>query len=145
MSLTGVATASIPVWTFAPQTATTISVPANGTASVSYLITNHSAKPHQLILSSNTPAGITNPSGTCVLQGRSRANPTPTCTLTLNINGSQLSSNVSGGPLVCEQGGARVDVLSTQSNGSIKYCAHRFTVQCWRKYFRVIRHSIFRK
>lgn len=95
--------AGIPVWSFTPNGSPVVNVTNTGTATVSYTISNNSAKPHQLLLSSNTPAGISQSGGPCVLAGKSAANPTPTCTLTLNINGSQLpSDNVSGGPILCQ-------------------------------------------
>ncbi|MCX7118788.1 MAG: hypothetical protein NTZ86_02790 [Legionellales bacterium] len=35
-----------PVWTYTPLTATTVSIPSNGTATVQYRITNQSRKTH---------------------------------------------------------------------------------------------------
>ena len=96
--INGVATAGTPVWTFTPIGSPVVSVSNTGTATVSYTVTNNSEKPHQLLLSSSTPAGITQSGGPCVLAGKSA-----TCTLTLNINGSQLpADNLSGGPILCQ-------------------------------------------
>src|SRR5690606_30104446 len=54
-------------------------------------------------LSSQTPAGISQAGGPCVLAAKTAANPTPTCTLTLNINGSALPANkIVGGPVLCQ-------------------------------------------
>lgn len=93
--------AGIPVWNFTPIGSPVISVSATGTATASYTITNNSKKPHQLVLSANTPSGITQSGGACVLPGLGS-----TCTLTLNINGSALpSDNVSGTPILCQANG----------------------------------------
>jgi hypothetical protein len=90
--------AGIPVWSFTPIGSPVISVSATGTATASYTITNNSKKSHQLVLSANTPSGITQSGGACVLVGLGS-----TCTLTLNINGSALpSDNISGGPILCQ-------------------------------------------
>ncbi|HAT8718438.1 TPA: hypothetical protein JBA26_15560, partial [Legionella pneumophila] len=42
--------AGTPLWTFEPLTATTVAVPANGTAVVQYRVTNQSSKPHTLTM-----------------------------------------------------------------------------------------------
>lgn len=95
--------AGIPVWSFSPNGSPVVTVSATGTATVSYTLTNNSRKPHRLVLSSKTPAGISQPGGPCVLAAKSAANPTPTCTLTLSINGSALpANNLSGGPSLCQ-------------------------------------------
>lgn len=95
--------AGMPVWSFSPNGSPQVSVSATGTATVSYIITNNSKKPHRLVLSSNTPAGISQSGGPCVLMGKSPANPNPTCLLTLNINGSALpADDISGGPSLCQ-------------------------------------------
>ena len=95
--------AGMPVWSFSPNGSPQVSVSATGTAVVSYTITNNSKKPHRLVLSSKTPAGISQSGGPCVLMGKSPENPNPTCTLTLSINGSALpADNISGGPILCQ-------------------------------------------
>ena len=95
--------AGMPVWSFSPNGSPQVTVSATGSAVVSYTITNNSKKPHRLVLSSKTPAGISQSAGPCVLAGKSPANPNPTCTLTLNINGSALPANdITGGPVLCQ-------------------------------------------
>lgn len=95
--------AGIPLWSFSPNGSPQVTISATGTATVSYTVTNNSKKPHQLMLSSKTPSGITQSGGPCVLEGKSPANPNPTCTLILSINGSALTENtVSGGPFLCQ-------------------------------------------
>ncbi|MFN7097630.1 MAG: hypothetical protein ACK4PR_08760, partial [Gammaproteobacteria bacterium] len=58
--------AGTPLWTFTPLTATTISVPANGTATVQYQVTNQSSKSHTLVMNSITGVTqITTGTGIC--------------------------------------------------------------------------------
>ena len=51
LSAMGFSYAGMPVWTFTPLTATTISVSAEGTASVQYQVTNQSGKARTLVMS----------------------------------------------------------------------------------------------
>lgn len=93
----------IPVWSFSPIGSPVVSVSATGITTVQYTITNNSKKPHQLVLSSKTPTGISQSGGPCVLAAKSPTNQNPTCTLTLSINGSALpANNLSGGPSLCQ-------------------------------------------
>jgi len=95
--------AGTPLWTFAPLTATTLSVPSTETATVQYRVTNQSKKTHTLTMQPN-PAitQLTTGLGVCgnpfVLLGGA------SCTLSLQVNGGQLTQSISGGPDVCEQG-----------------------------------------
>jgi hypothetical protein len=103
MCLMSTVQAGIPVWSFSPIGSPVVSVSATGTATVQYTITNNSKKPHRLVLSSRTPAGISQSGGPCVLAAKSLATPNPTCTLTLSINGSALPANsIEGGPFLCQ-------------------------------------------
>jgi hypothetical protein len=95
--------AGTPLWTFTPLTATTISVPSNGTATVQYQVTNQSNKTHTLAMNSITGVTqITSGSGICAspftLTGHN------SCVLSLQINGGQVMSGNTNGPVVCEQG-----------------------------------------
>jgi hypothetical protein len=97
------ACAGTPLWIFEPLTATTISVPVNGTAIVQYRVTNQSSKPHTLIMQSiGGITQITTGVGICgnpfVLPGKG------SCVLSLEISGNQLSSPIMSGPVVCQQG-----------------------------------------
>jgi hypothetical protein len=97
------ACAGTPLWTFEPLTPTTIAVPANGTALVEYRITNQSSKPHTLTMQPiRGITQITTGPNVCgnpfVLSGKG------SCILSLQINGSQLNSPVTDGPVVCQQG-----------------------------------------
>ena len=92
-----------PVWTFTPLTATTISVPGNRTATISYRVTNQSAKPH--ILALNPIIGvtqITTGAGVCA-NPFSLPSDGASCALTLQIDGSQIANGIINGPVVCEQ------------------------------------------
>jgi len=103
LCLFGVIHASTPLWTFTPLTATTINVPGNGSASIQYQVTNQSSRSHTLVM--RTVPGITQTSSGIGICG----NPFilashASCTLSLNIDGSQLSSVITDGPIICEQG-----------------------------------------
>lgn len=95
--------ASIPAWSITPNGSPAVTVNATGTATVSYTVTNHSKKPHRLVLSAKTETGISQTGSPCVLAAKSPTNPNPTCTLVLSINGSALlANNLSGGPSLCQ-------------------------------------------
>lgn len=103
LGLFSAANAGSPLWTFTPLTATTVSVPANETATVQYTVTNQSNSIHTL--SMQPIQGITQLTtglGVCgnpfILTGKS------SCTLSLQVNGSQLPQPITNGPIVCEQG-----------------------------------------
>jgi hypothetical protein len=98
------AQASTPLWTFTPLTATTITVPSNGTATISYTVTNQSNKSHTLkmtpiqgITQLTSGAGICASTFTLATKGSS-------CILSLQVNGSEMTNTISNGPIVCEQG-----------------------------------------
>lgn len=95
--------AGTPLWTFTPLTATTLSVPSNDTATVQYTITNQSSGVHTLSMQSiqgitQTTTGLGICGNPFILTGKA------SCTLSLQVNGSQLSSPINDGPIVCEQG-----------------------------------------
>lgn len=99
----GFSYAGAPLWTFAPLTATTVSVSADETATVQYQVTNQSSKAHTLSMTSITGVSqITTGTGVC-------GNPFTlsshgSCALSLQIDGSQVTSGNTNGPVVCEQG-----------------------------------------
>ena len=97
------ACAGTPLWTFEPLTPTTITVPANGTAMVQYRVTNQSSRPHTLAMQpirgvTQITAGLNVCGNPFVLRGKN------SCILSLQVNGSQLSSPITDGPVVCQQG-----------------------------------------
>jgi hypothetical protein len=99
----GVVEAGSPLWTFTPLTATTLSIPSNNMATVQYLVTNQSKKTHTLGMQSlQGMTQLTTGLGVCgnpfVLRGNA------SCTLSLQVNGSQLTSPINDGPIICEQG-----------------------------------------
>ncbi len=102
--LTTLAHAGVPLWTFTPLTATTLTIPANDTALIQYRITNQSNKPHTLsmkpiqgISQITTGTGICGSAFALVAKGTS-------CILSLQVNGSQLATDIADGPIVCQQG-----------------------------------------
>lgn len=95
--------AGTPLWTFTPLTTTTITVPTDSTAIVQYQVTNQSSKSHTLKMQAiPSITQLTNGAGICgatfTLAGKA------SCTLSLQVNGSALTTVISGGPVVCEQG-----------------------------------------
>lgn len=106
--------AGIPLWTFEPLTATTISVTATGTANIKYRVTNQSKKSHTL--SMRLIPGITQ-----VTTGSNCSSPfvlayQQSCTLSLSVNGGSLSGNVVGGPVVCQGGNPLQCYQPSQAN-----------------------------
>jgi len=104
LSLSALLHAGSPVWTFTPLTATSVSVPTNGTATIQYQVTNQSEKSHSLVMTpitgitqTTTGAGICSSPFTLPSRGSS-------CTLSLTVHGSQLTHSITDGPIVCEQG-----------------------------------------
>ena len=92
-----------PLWTFDPLTPTTMAIPANGTATVQYRITNQSKRAQKLSMKDIIGATqITSGFGVC-------GNPflltsKGSCILSLQINGSQLNVPIMEGPIVCQHG-----------------------------------------
>ncbi len=90
-----------PMWTLTPQTATNVVVASNSTATIRYTLTNQTQK--TVTLTMKSIQGITqdtSPPGACTspisLPQRQ------SCTLILRIDGSSLTSSISGGPDVCQ-------------------------------------------
>lgn len=95
--------AGTPLWTFTPLTATRLSIPSNDTATVQYTITNQSSRVHTLSMQSiqgitQTTTGLGICGNPFILTAKA------SCTLSLQVNGSQLTSPINDGPIVCEQG-----------------------------------------
>lgn len=102
LCLSNSAIAGTPLWSFTPLTATTVDVPSNGTATVQYQVTNHSAKIHTLVLQPIT--GITqNTSGNGICGTPFILQKNASCILSLQVNGNALSQSITDGPIVCEQ------------------------------------------
>ena len=91
-----------PPWTLTPLTPTTITIAANATATIKYLITNQSKRPHNLVMTPihginqiTTPGNCQNP----IILGSLES-----CTLNLQVVGSALNANgITSGPVVCEK------------------------------------------
>ncbi|WP_253255847.1 IPT/TIG domain-containing protein [Legionella quinlivanii] len=97
------AMAGIPLWTFKPLTPTALSLSANDTAIVQYLVTNQSSRPHTLnMVPIRGITQLTTGLGVCgssfVLSAHA------SCTLSLQINGSLITQQVTNGPSVCQSG-----------------------------------------
>ena len=93
--------AGSPVWTFTALTPTSLSVPSNGTAVVQYTVTNQSRKTHTLVM--NTIPGISQDTSGGYCKNPFVLGYQQSCKLSVQITGSQLTGNVNGGPVVCEQ------------------------------------------
>ncbi len=91
-----------PMWTIVPTTPTTVSVPANGTASVKYRVTNQSRKAHSLIMKAIPGITQVETPGDCSLIFLLQYHQS--CILNLTINGDTLPENVTGGPVICDEG-----------------------------------------
>lgn len=94
--------AGSPLWTFAPLTATTLSVPSNGTATVQYQVTNQSSRVHTLAM--NAITGVTQNTGGGYCGNPFSLSYHQSCVLNLAIDGRTIPSSFSGGPVVCQQG-----------------------------------------
>lgn len=92
------ARASGPLWTMVPVSGfpPAVAVTAVSSATVRYLVTNQSQKPHTLVM--NGIKGITPTGCTATLGGKQ------SCTLSLSVSGANLDGDVVGGPVLCEQG-----------------------------------------
>jgi hypothetical protein len=101
LSIVGIVHAGSPVWTFTPLTATNISIPKNGTATVKYNVTNKSRKNHTLIM--EPIAGINQDTSGNNCKSPFNLAYQQSCTLALNVTASQLLGSYSGGPIVCDQ------------------------------------------
>ncbi|WP_058533464.1 WD40/YVTN/BNR-like repeat-containing protein [Legionella saoudiensis] len=93
---------STPLFVFSPLTPTTFQLPISSTAFVQYTITNMSTKTHTLKMLPITGINQIMTPGNCANAFTLGAKQS--CTLTLQINGSQISSYVVGGPQVCQLG-----------------------------------------
>lgn len=96
--------AGIPVWTFTPLTPTSLTVPANVVAMVEYRVMNQSNRLHMLRMkpihgvTQSTPSGPGFCGNPMILPGKG------SCILSLLIHGPLLTTPISGGPILCEQG-----------------------------------------
>lgn len=91
------------LWTFEALSPTTVSLPKNSTVTVQYQVTNQSSKTHVLAMKTvtgitQTTTGIGRCSSPFTLEGGA------SCLLELEINGSELVSDVTSGPEVYDTG-----------------------------------------
>ncbi|WP_412755234.1 hypothetical protein [Legionella pneumophila] len=92
------ASAGIPLWTFTPQSATTIQVPVNGSGIIQYTIKNQSSRSHRLVI---IPLPGLSQTAPCQLAPKGAIGDT--CILMLVATGSALpEAGISGGPSLCQ-------------------------------------------
>jgi hypothetical protein len=96
------ATAGQPLLTFVPLTPTTLVLPADGEASVQYVVTNQSAVTRTFAMTPIPGVDIDTAGGHCadpfVLASHQ------SCTLALHLVGSAMSGDIDGGPVACIDG-----------------------------------------
>lgn len=116
MLMTAVAEAGNPLWTFKALTPTSAEVPANGAVTILYQVTNQSAKPHTLMINPmpglvqvTIGAGVCSNPFTLSTKGSS-------CILSLQANGFQLTTPITDGPVVCQQGSSNQCYRPSQAN-----------------------------
>lgn len=99
-----IASAGNPVWTFSPDHyySPTLSITSAGSAIVKYAVTNQSRKSHTLEMIPIKGITQITSGGNC--SAVFTLGYHQSCTLGLLVNGNQLSGNVQGGPVVCQQG-----------------------------------------
>lgn len=110
--------AGVPLWTFSPQTPTSITVVKGRSAQVIYTVQNQSTRPNRLMMK---PIPGVVQSSACELA------PKGSCTLTLNINGSALTGDVVGGPELCQQGNA-LQCYQPNPENSLRIRSEQLTV-----------------
>ncbi|HHX5210811.1 TPA: hypothetical protein ACVEBK_002853, partial [Legionella pneumophila] len=91
-----------PLWSLEPLTATKVTLPANGMDNVKYKITNNSRKTHTLVMTSIP--GITQDTSNLYCSNPFTLAFGQSCTLYLNINGNKMTSDIQGGPVICNSG-----------------------------------------
>lgn len=100
--ISGVSWSDVP-WTIVPITNTTISLPSNATATVSYRVTNVSGEARTLAMKSIS--GVTQTTtGAGVCSNPFTLGDNVSCILTLVISGSGLTGPITNGPEVCIAG-----------------------------------------
>ncbi len=91
-----------PLWTFTPITDTSISVPPDGTATISYVVTNQSTQAYTLTMTPIQGVSQMLGLGNCPLLFT--LNFQESCVLSLLVVGSAIGTGVSSGPIVCQMG-----------------------------------------
>lgn len=94
--------AGIPVWSIVALTTPVINIAASQTATVQYLVTNHSRRPH--LLSVQPVKGIAQDTSSGFCKAPFGLAYNESCTLKLNIIGADLSGNIISGPIICDRG-----------------------------------------
>ncbi|MFT4058026.1 MAG: hypothetical protein QM652_00595 [Legionella sp.] len=90
--------AATPLWTLTPLTQTTYSIPNNGMITIQYRVTNQSPRTHTLTMIPINGVNQITSTGNCPLAFTLYFKQS--CILTLQIVGSTLTSNITGGPKI---------------------------------------------
>jgi hypothetical protein len=107
MCLANVSNAAVPVWTFTPQTPTSVVVSPSTIATVKYLVTNQSKKTHRLVL--QPISGVTQDTSGSNCKSPFALGYLQSCTLALNISGANLVTDINEGPNVCQEKGIGIE------------------------------------
>ncbi len=92
------------LWTITALDPTSKELPANETVTIRYQVTNHSKRPHRFALHPIPGVTGTFSGNGCPRASGKNSGGNTTCLLTLSIDGAKLTSDIKGGPLVCESG-----------------------------------------
>ncbi len=125
VALMTTAHAGMPVWTFAsvPGYPPSVVVSTTGTATIKYTVTNQSHKAHTLQM--KPIQGIT-ASGCISPLGYHQS-----CTLILNITGSALTGDVTGGPVLCDKANQLQCYQPSQINSLVIHLTQQPPVQSY--------------
>lgn len=95
-----------PLWTFTPDPyyPPSLSITSVGSATIQYTITNQSRTTHTLAMKPINGITQITSGGSC--PSSFTLGYHQSCTLSLLVNGSLLTNNILGGPIVCEEGSA---------------------------------------
>lgn len=98
--------AAAPVISFQALTETKVIISRDQNATVSYQVTNNSAKPHVMVMQPIRGVKEQAKAGSCNTSGAIGQNQS--CALELRITGRLLEGNVSNAPVVCAEGNANM-------------------------------------
>ncbi|MFC3907747.1 RCC1 domain-containing protein [Legionella dresdenensis] len=126
-----------PKFTITPLTSTTLRVSQSDIAVVNYQVTNNTQITRQLTIQPITGVAQITGGGNC--SSPFTLAPHQSCTLSLRINGSQMTGNINGGPVVCKtfgSGNSQPDpFLCSQPAVSgvlnVTYQRQSGSVKCW--------------
>lgn len=106
------ASAGIPVWSISALTATEVIVSPDSIANIQYRVTNNSRKRHTLEMISIPGVTQVTTAGYC--SSAFTLNYNESCVLSLLVQGSALKAPITGGPIICQQGGGLLECYRPQ-------------------------------